>query len=225
MPITIAKDAASGPSDDTTYTLNNFLNLGIRTDMLVNQIPDLGSDEEAAILAADLAPTMNLQMTWTIADETSTVVSGLGSPVTSAIEQLNYLHTVFRPSGESQITDSYTLVILADSTALNTGTASSGTSTTLVDTGIGWTADAYVMNLLHITGGTGSGQYRTILDNTTDTLTVTRAFDTNPDGTSTYEILNAFARTGRLANIETTMNSHEPLTFQGQLNFAVGTVA
>lgn len=71
----------------------------------------------------------------------------------------------------------------------NSGTASAGASTTLTDSGIGWTADAYIGSYVWVYGGTGIGQIREITDNTTEILTVDRAWDTNPDSTSTYRIL------------------------------------
>ncbi len=70
-----------------------------------------------------------------------------------------------------------------------TGTATSGSSTTLVNSGKSWAtnqwANAYQVR---ITGGTGAGQTRIISSNTGTTLTVASAWTTNPDATSTYSI-------------------------------------
>ena len=68
-----------------------------------------------------------------------------------------------------------------------TGTATSATGTTLVQTGKTWTASQWINSQVRITGGTGSGQIRTITANTADTLTVA-TWTTNPDATSTYAI-------------------------------------
>jgi len=68
-----------------------------------------------------------------------------------------------------------------------TGTATSATGTTLVQTGKTWTASQWINSQVRITGGTGAGQIRTITANTTDTLTVA-TWTTNPDATSTYAI-------------------------------------
>jgi hypothetical protein len=68
-----------------------------------------------------------------------------------------------------------------------TGTATSGTGTTLVQTGKTWTASQWINSQVRITGGTGAGQIRTITANTADTLTVA-TWTTNPDATSTYAI-------------------------------------
>lgn len=71
------------------------------------------------------------------------------------------------------------------------GTSSgSNTSTTLNDTSQSWTADAYNGKALIITGGTGAGQIRTISDTTSTQLTVSAAWETTPDATSTYVVAN-----------------------------------
>jgi hypothetical protein len=69
-----------------------------------------------------------------------------------------------------------------------TGTASSGTATTLVHTGKNWASNQW-RDAFHvrITAGTGAGQVRAITANTADTLTVA-TWTTNPDATSQYAI-------------------------------------
>jgi hypothetical protein len=68
-----------------------------------------------------------------------------------------------------------------------TGTATSATGTTLVQTGKTWTASQWINSQVRITAGTGAGQIRTITANTGDTLTVA-TWTTNPDATSVYAI-------------------------------------
>jgi hypothetical protein len=68
-----------------------------------------------------------------------------------------------------------------------TGTATSGTSTTIVQTGKTWAASQWINAQVRITGGTGAGQIRTITANTADTLTVA-TWTTTPDATSVYAI-------------------------------------
>jgi len=68
-----------------------------------------------------------------------------------------------------------------------TGTATSATATTLVQTGKTWAASQWINYQVRITGGTGAGQIRTITANTADSLTVA-TWTTNPDATSTYAI-------------------------------------
>ena len=68
----------------------------------------------------------------------------------------------------------------------DSGTATSGSSTTLVCTGKGWTNDQWINYRVRITGGTGIGQKSLIIDNTGDTLTF--AAGATIDATSTFEI-------------------------------------
>lgn len=69
-----------------------------------------------------------------------------------------------------------------------TGTATSATTTTLVQTGKNWAASQWINSQVRITAGTGAGQIRTISANTADTLTVSAAWTTTPDATSQYSI-------------------------------------
>lgn len=62
------------------------------------------------------------------------------------------------------------------------------TSTTLKDTTKVWTVNQWAGRTVTIVGGLGAGQTRTIASNTVDTLTVSVAWGTTPDGTSTYQI-------------------------------------
>jgi hypothetical protein len=78
-------------------------------------------------------------------------------------------------------------IIDGDFKIFATGTATSGTGTTLVQTGKTWTASQWINSQVRITGGTGAGQIRTITANTADTLTVA-TWTTNPDATSIYTI-------------------------------------
>src|SRR3989442_975967 len=66
------------------------------------------------------------------------------------------------------------------------------TSTTLQDTSkagtTAWPADVWAGRLVTITAGTGAGQTNTVSSNTANTLTVSSAWTTTPDGTSQYVI-------------------------------------
>ena len=78
-------------------------------------------------------------------------------------------------------------IIDGDFKIFATGAATSGTSTTIVQTGKTWTSSQWINSQVRITGGTGAGQIRTITANTADTLTVA-TWTTTPDATSTYAI-------------------------------------
>jgi hypothetical protein len=80
----------------------------------------------------------------------------------------------------------------------STGTATSGTTTTLTDSGAPWSANAYNLynsssgaknkRYLEITAGTNSGETLPIFSNTTDTITVIGTFTSAIDATSVYRI-------------------------------------
>lgn len=66
--------------------------------------------------------------------------------------------------------------------------ATAGSSTTITDSGSGWTVDEYKGKIVHILTGTGAGQFREIKSNTSEVITVYDAWAITPDATSTYEI-------------------------------------
>lgn len=71
----------------------------------------------------------------------------------------------------------------------NVGTVSVPSNRTLRDIGQNFaTNDRYANYRIEITGGTGRGQTRRIVGHTTNTYTIERNWDTNPDGTSTYTV-------------------------------------
>ncbi|MBI5075634.1 MAG: hypothetical protein HZB62_10790 [Nitrospirae bacterium] len=85
--------------------------------------------------------------------------------------------------------------VLPTYTAPVTGTATGGSTSTLIKAAAGWTVDAYIGKFVKITAGTGIGQVRKITDNDATTLTVD-VTDGNwiaPDATSEFEIFNAYA--------------------------------
>lgn len=70
-----------------------------------------------------------------------------------------------------------------------TGTATAGGATTLTNSGKNWATNQWANSCqVRITGGTGTGQIRIISSNTATALTVSAAWTTNPDATSTYSI-------------------------------------
>jgi len=71
--------------------------------------------------------------------------------------------------------------------AFATGTATSATATTLVNSGKAWTASQWVNSQIRIVSGTGAGQIRTITANDATSVTVA-TWTTTPDATSVYNI-------------------------------------
>jgi hypothetical protein len=75
------------------------------------------------------------------------------------------------------------------------GTATGGTTSTLVDTKRKEDDDFWKGGIVEILSGTGVGQIRNITDfaQSTGTITVTPAFVTTPDTTSVYRIVKSFS--------------------------------
>jgi hypothetical protein len=69
-----------------------------------------------------------------------------------------------------------------------TGTATAGAATTLTNSAKTWTTNQWANSQVRITGGTGQGQIRNVASNTGTVITVSAAWTTNPDATSTYSI-------------------------------------
>lgn len=69
------------------------------------------------------------------------------------------------------------------------GTATAGAAKTLTDSGATWGTNSWAGYTLLITGGTGSGQTKSIASNTATVITVDGNWKTNPDNTSTYQVL------------------------------------
>jgi hypothetical protein len=73
----------------------------------------------------------------------------------------------------------------------NNNAMSSIDSTHFTDSSKSWDVDGLIGYVVRIISDTGNGQdYKLISDNTSDTITIAEAWDTTPDGTSDYEILD-----------------------------------
>jgi hypothetical protein len=71
---------------------------------------------------------------------------------------------------------------------ITTGTATSATTNTLTNTGVTMIANQYKNQNLIITGGTGIGQTKQILNHTSTAFTICGTWTTIPDSTSTYSV-------------------------------------
>jgi len=74
----------------------------------------------------------------------------------------------------------------------DSGTATSGGTHTITDTGKAWTVNALRNRFVAIHTGTGAGQHRVVTSNTATAITVYDPWDTSPDSTSQYVILANF---------------------------------
>ena len=68
------------------------------------------------------------------------------------------------------------------------GTATSGAASTLTDSTKNWATNRWANYAVRILSGTGAGQVRPIVSNTSTALTIIGAWATNPDSTSVYAI-------------------------------------
>jgi hypothetical protein len=219
LPLTLNKNDGA-----TILTINNFNNLIIDGNTGSELLPDLTATEKDAILLRVLGPSMTLSFEYTLIDEASSVVSGIGGTVTTARDQLGYLYSTLMPTGDDGLDDEFTLILEYSTTALDSGTASAGAASTLTDSGKSWTVNGFRNKVLKLTGGTGSGQVRNIESNTGTVLTVDKEWTDNPDNTTTYSIIDGFSRMGNIARITCQMASDSPLTFRGTVQFQVGSV-
>jgi hypothetical protein len=219
MPITIGKNDGA-----TILTVNNFNNLIIDSTTPIDNFSDIVGDEETAVLFKSAGPMMTISFEYVLVDEASTVVSGTGGTVTTARGQMKYLYDTLMSSGSDAFSDDYYIILEFSTTALDSGTATAGGASTLTDSGKSWTVNGYAGQVVKLTGGTGSGQVRNITSNTATQLTVTEAWATNPDATTTYTIVDGFARKGGITRLTCQMASDSPLTFRGTVGFIVGDV-
>jgi hypothetical protein len=70
----------------------------------------------------------------------------------------------------------------------SSGTATAGAATTITDTSKAFTTNQWAGGTITLTGGTGSGQTRTISSNTATAITVSPAWTTNPAAGTTYTV-------------------------------------
>ena len=92
----------------------------------------------------------------------------------------------FATGGTTNGTDARLIVPYTRVDIFDSGTATSGSTTTLVDSGAAWTTDQWVNYQVRITAGTGKGQVRVITANTGTQLTF--AAGATIDATSEYAI-------------------------------------
>jgi len=102
-----------------------------------------------------------------------------------------------------------------------TGTATSGASTTLTDTGKSFATNALANAQIRIVAGTGIGQSRTVSSNTATVITVSAAWATNPDTTSQYVVGPSQMLVGTLENCATYANTAIGCAFVGSSNIPV----
>lgn len=126
--------------------------------------------------------------TWgtnSFADYTVKITTGTGNGQTKTIA--SNTATILTVDGNWKTTpDSSSVYEIYSRATSSTGTATSGTTTTLTDSNAAWGTNMWAGYTLSIDAGTGSGQTFTVTTNTATALTF--AAGTAPDATSTYSL-------------------------------------
>lgn len=81
-------------------------------------------------------------------------------------------------------------IMPSQSAVLQSGTATAGSTTAVTDSSKAFTVNGLKGYVIHITGGTGAGQVRSIVYNTATVITVGNPFTVAPDATSTYRVFD-----------------------------------
>jgi hypothetical protein len=104
MPVTINKNSGA-----TTYSIRNFTSLRLNGITPLDIISDIAGDETDTMLLKFFGPQMTIDVSWVITDESSSVVSGTGGSVTTAVGQTKYLYDTLWSKGSTSDTDEYEL--------------------------------------------------------------------------------------------------------------------
>jgi hypothetical protein len=166
---------------------NNYLTTSITAAML-DDISWTQSADTLIVVHPDLQPTKIVRGA-TDANWTASAISFDGVPLYAFTENITTPTGTLTPSAiSSKITLTASASVFHDG---RTGTAQAGTSTSItLDSGASGTDDIYNGSTVTITGGTGSGQIRVISDyvGSTKVATVSVAWATTPDNTSTFSV-------------------------------------
>lgn len=126
------------------------------------------------------------------------VMGGRVSSCTESIRvQAGNNNTFLGVASEAVLSGGYDIT-LGEATAHETGTATGGTTSTLINSGASFTT--YANGAVYITGGTGAGQVRKIASNSSNTIFCKTPWETVPDATSTYQLFRNVANNNTFIN-------------------------
>lgn len=180
--------AASSGAAGTPYRTGGALNLYVGTT---------GDDNNPC--TSPSSPCLTIQAAVNkvppVSAHTATVTVGLGN--FAGYRVLNKAVETLDNSTVAGVLVTGTLTTATLASGLTSGTLTSATGgsvlisgwATATKTAAGWTASDLRHRYLRITGGTGSGQVKVIYDNTATVITVTGFWETTPDNTSTFDIV------------------------------------
>lgn len=187
-------------NDATTITLADINQLAQNVDAMAPMATAISATAGSQSIYTIESGTITVDSNWTTQpDETSRFVIQSGGIYlyTNASPNLTYYDITadvwyYRTAQGSvlsniTITDGTVERTTENSSIWSKGTATSGTTTSLVDTSKSWTPNQYAGYWVRIFSGTGVGQLRQIVSNTSNTLTWSNT-GTAPDATSQYMI-------------------------------------
>lgn len=132
-----------------------------------------------------LAQQMAVGFDLSTSNRVGTVGAGVGGrPIDADVGILSVVNEPVGTAAEVDVDGSDVVTLVSESVV------ASATSTTLTKTAAGWTVNAYSNYTVVILSGTGAGQRRTVSSNTATVLTVSQAWTTNPDTTSTFVVVD-----------------------------------
>ncbi len=165
---------------------NDFLTVSALTSAIIPTMNWVQSADTVIVVHEDLAPLKIVRGAGD-SDWTVSTISFVFVP--------KYAYTITTANPDFTITPDGTtgnVTLTASAVTTDNGTAQAGSSTTItLKAATSYTTDDACNGFsLHITAGTGAGQHRLVSDYvaSTKTATVSKAFDTAPDATSSYEI-------------------------------------
>ncbi len=165
---------------------NDFLTVSALTNAIIPTMNWVQSADTVIVVHEDLAPLKIVRGAGD-SDWTVSTISFVFVP--------KYAYTITTANPDFTITPDGTtgnVTLTASAVTTDNGTAQAGSSTTItLKAATSYTTDDACNGFsLHITAGTGAGQHRLVSDYvaSTKTATVSKAFDTAPDATSSYEI-------------------------------------
>lgn len=160
-------------NDMDVYFDGNPLNLSTAT----GQTATLDAASQIVAFGADCSVGANCSTGanfWDGAIDDITFSAGTGTIATLSALQARRFYNDARPLVAKKV------ITVTDATTVS--------STTIGDTGESWIPNEFAGMIMAITGGTGAGQTRRVVSNTSNTLTVNPPFSTIPDITSDFEV-------------------------------------
>mgnify|MGYP000042904911 CR=1 FL=1 len=173
---TLYTSAAGATSSSTTVTVTSTTNLVVGMGVIVTA-------GTGTFVTGTTVTAINSATTFTVSVAPSVALSGGASIVVGTWPLTTYITDQL--TGSSGVEGTYTVFPAQN---VSTTTITGIGKPFLTDSTKSWTPNRWNGMMVRITGGTGDGQTRSIIDTTPTTLIVNRDWMIQPDNTSTYVI-------------------------------------